>query len=209
MSSSTSNSKKWQKYWKKLVLGTVGLIILIYTAIIIIDPFDNFIFSPDLDRAPMATNQRFSYPALARSKDFDSAIIGTSSIRIFSPEMLSKLFGGNFVNLGVNAARPYEQYRFLELFVRKKENTKTIIFSLDIKNDDVWCRENKLIKFTGREFPEWMFDENPYNDLLYVFNAKAIEITGRQIGQLLGFVKPRYSKNGFALFLICGCTKTK
>lgn len=48
--------------------------------IVIMDPHDHVFFSPPFVRALINTNQRFSYPALARSERFDSLVIGTSTV---------------------------------------------------------------------------------------------------------------------------------
>ena len=205
MSLSTSNSKNkksnnWKGYWKNFLITASSCTFFIYLIIILVDPFDTIFFSPPLDRAPMATNQRFSYPAIARNQKFDSAIIGTSSVRLFNPEILNEKFSANFVNLAVNSATPYEQSRFLEYFLRFHPQPKIIIFGIDIKNQNKWCALDNSERFTEREFPEWIFDDNLWNDLLYHFNGKALEIAGRQVAQLTGFMKPRFGLDGFDNF---------
>ena len=64
-------------------------------------------------RAPVATNARFSFPALARSAKFDSAVFGTSTSRLLRPVMLDPEFGARFANLAMNDATAYEQARIL------------------------------------------------------------------------------------------------
>ena len=196
MNSSTSNFN-WKDYWRRFLKVAACASALIFALILFVDPYDTLFFSPSLDRAPMATNQRFSYPVLARNPKFDSAVIGSSSVRLFRPELLNKLFDAHFVNLAANATRPYEQYRFLKLFSKHHPDPKVILFGIDIKNNDMWCLTDKVEQFTDREFPEWMFDDNEWNDALYHFNAKALEITGRQVAQLAGFMKPRFGPDGF------------
>lgn len=199
MSSYTSNSdkKQWKGFISTMVLWFLGLCAFVYLLIILVDPFDTLPLSLPLDRAPMATNQRFSYPVLARNPQFDSVVVGSSSSRLFRPELLNEVFAANFVNLAINAGRPYEQYKFLKLFLEHHKSPKTILIGMDIRNKEMWCRENEMDVQTDRQFPEWMFDSNPWNDYLYHFNAKALEISGRQLAQVLGFMEPRFSKEGF------------
>ena len=40
----------------------------LYAFILILDPYQDVPFSPPLPRAPISTNQRFSYAALARDR---------------------------------------------------------------------------------------------------------------------------------------------
>ena len=68
--------------WLRVVLAGGGVLgVLIYAFILVIDPYQVVPFAPALPRAPISTNQRFSYPAIARSAAFDSAVIGTSTTR--------------------------------------------------------------------------------------------------------------------------------
>ena len=182
----------------RLLLGTfIVLVVFVYGLILAVDPYQNVPFSLPLDRAPISTNQRFSYPALARQADFDSAIIGSSTLRLLNPENLDSLTGARFVNLAMNSATAYEQMKILDLFMRQHPQAKYVIIGID----DSWCkREASYEKYTFRAFPEWMYDENRWNDLLYLFNDKALENTVRMIEYVAGHRKAKYEKNGFRDF---------
>ena len=87
MSSSTSSSD-WRAFFR-LAVGTAALVAgVIYAFVVLVDPFDTLPLSPPADRAPVSTNARFSFPALARSAKFDSAIFGTSTSRLLRPVVL-------------------------------------------------------------------------------------------------------------------------
>jgi len=51
-----------------------------------------------------------------------------------------------------------------------------------------------------RGFPEWMFDADPWNDLLYLLNARTVEIAGRRLGYALGLAHARWPGNGYEVF---------
>lgn len=203
MSSSISSSdprgaNAWAGFARWFFGSAFALGALIYLVVFIVDPFDTLPFSPPLDRVPIASNARFSFPALARSGEFDSAIIGTSTSRLLRPEKLNALFGEHFVNLSMNSATAYEQMRILEVFGRHHPNARTVIAGID----QVWCRPGETIeKYTPRPFPEWMYDTHPYNDFLYHFDLYTIEQTGRQLATLLGLRKIKYGRDGYTNFL--------
>lgn len=188
----------WRRFARWFYGAGIGLGIFLYLLIFIIDPFDTLPFSPPLDRVPIASNARFSFPALARKPEYDSVVIGTSTSRLLRPEMLDRLFSARFANLSMNSATAYEQSRLLEVFARHHPAAKAVILGIDV----AWCEaEETLEKYTPRPFPEWMYDSNPYNDFLYHFNLYTIEQAGRQAGTMLGLRRLKYGRDGYTNFL--------
>jgi hypothetical protein len=126
-------------------------------------------------------------------------VIGSSTMRLLNPERLDPLLGARFANLAMNSATAYEQMRVHALFSLHHAKTKYVIVGID----DSWCkREQAYEKFTFREFPEWMFDENQWNDLLYLFNDKALENTVRLLELVGARREPKYEKSGYRDFTV-------
>jgi hypothetical protein len=188
----------WKRFLGLLLRTAGGLILGLYAAVLIIDPYNTVWFSPPFSRAPMATNQRFSFPALARSDRFDSAIIGTSTTRLLEPTLFNHLLGGAFVNLSMNSGTAYEQSRILDLFTRHHQRVKTVILGIDV----AWCETGETYqKFTQRPFPPWMYDDNRWNDLLYLFNFPTLEETGKEFAYMTGIRPLKYGLDGYTNFL--------
>ena len=188
----------WKKFWAMTMGGALGLGGILFAAVVVVDPYDSLFISPPLARVPITQNQRFSYPALARSSGFDSAVIGTSTSRLLRPDKLGESLGGGFVNLSMNSATAYEQSRIFALFARHHPRPATVVFAIDV----VWCVEGKTpAKFTERPFPPWLYDDNPWNDLLHLFNFPTLEETGRLIAYFLGLRAPRQGLDGYRNFL--------
>src|SRR5262249_11682217 len=159
--------------------------------IAIVDPFDTLPLSPPFDRPPVATNARYSFPALARSARFDSAIFGTSTSRLLRPAALNPLFGTAFANLSMNSAEAYEQFRLLQVFARYHSDARVVMIGLD----RVWCGTgDSYPKYTPRPFPEWMYDEGTLRRYLEMFNLYTVEQTGQQFAVLTGLKPPRYGR---------------
>ena len=187
----------WSRFVRFVLCAVVAIGGAFYAFILILDPYQNVAFSPRLDRAPVSTNQRYAYPALARDQAFDGAIIGTSTARLFDPARLNGLLDARFVNLAMNSATAYEQARIYELFMRHHQHVRYLIFGVD----ETWCnRATTIEKYTFRSFPEWMYDENRWNDLLYMFNDKALENAVRMSELLLGKREPKYRGDGYRDF---------
>jgi hypothetical protein len=188
----------WRGFWWIAIGATLGVSLVLYAFVLIVDPYDTVVFSPSFDREPVTTNQRFSFPALARKARFDSAVIGTSTTRLLEPARLNAGFGGSFVNLSMNSGTAYEQAQIFRVFARDHRRPRTVLFGVDV----VWCQVSETYeKFTPRPFPAWMYDDDRWNDLLYLFNLAALEEAARQFAYLSGLRRPKYGKDGYTNFL--------
>ena len=202
MTSSISSSEpaafSWRRFVRRLLLAAALTSATLYAFIVTLDPFDTLVFSPPFDRSPIASNQRYAFPALARKATFDSVVLGTSTSRSLEPAELDPLFDAHFVNLAMNSATAYEQWRLGTLFARHHPHAKVALIGLDI----VWCRSGATLeKYTERAFPEWMYDDEPWNDYFEHFNLYALEQAGIELAVLLGLEPRRYGRDGYTPFL--------
>jgi len=184
----------WRRFLVTLASAFAVFALACYGFILVMDPYQNVPFSPALPRAPVSQNQRYAYPALARDARFDSAIVGTSMVRLLKPARLDALLDARFVNLAMNSATAYEQVQMNALFLRHHPAPKVMLYALD----DSWCRATAAPeRYTFRDFPEFMFDENPWNDLPYLFNDKALENAVRMLELVRGKRRPKYGPDGY------------
>jgi hypothetical protein len=187
----------WHRYIRFLTISAVIFGLALYAFILVLDPYQNVPFSPTLSRAPVSSNQRFAYPALARDPRFDGLILGTSTARLIDPARISQAIGAELANLAMNSATAYEQERMLDVFHRHHPQMKFLILGVD----ETWCnRAERIERYTFRAFPEWMYDDNRFNDLVYLFNDKALENSVRMLEFLVGERTPKYRHDGYADF---------
>ncbi len=197
MSSSTSSSD-WRRFFRVAVGTAAVLAVGIYLFIVLVDPFDALPLSPPADRVPVATNARFSFPALARSDRFDSAVFGTSTSRLLRPAMLDAAFGARFANLAMNDATVYEQSRLMAVFARAHPMARVVVIGLDVRR----CVTGETYeKLTPRPFPEWMYDDKPWHGYGEMFNLYAVQEAGQQFGILLGVKRRVYGRDGYTSFV--------
>jgi hypothetical protein len=186
--------------WRRFVLiavgGFAGVIVALAAFILLMNPYGNLPRILLSEHVISDINQRFQYPALIRTKRYDSIVIGASDSRLLHPKALERVFGGRFANLAMNAGLAYEQYRIADLFIREVERRRTLLVGVD----HVWCDDDADdVRVTFRGFPEWMYDDDWRNDLRYMLNGKALEISGRRLGQALG-LKPARFIDGYEVF---------
>ena len=93
-----------------LALGlTLGLIV-------VMNPFGNLPVRALGPHVIMDTNDRFQFPAIVRSGNFDSGVFGTSSSKLLDPAWLERAFGGRFANLAFNDGRAWRSISSLFYF---------------------------------------------------------------------------------------------
>ena len=198
MSSSISSSNPWRRFFR-LIAGTAAVGVgLVYLFVVLVDPFDTLPLSPPFHRVPVASNQRFGYPALARSQRFDSAAFGTSSSRLLRPEVLNPLFGARFANLAMNDSTVYEQMQLFGVFLRAHKMPKVVTLGLDYR----WCVTGPdYQRLTFRAFPAWMYQDNLWVGYREMFNLYAIQSAGQLFGIMIGVKKPDQGLDGFTSFV--------
>jgi hypothetical protein len=97
----------------------------------------------------------------------------------------------------MNDATTYEQMRIFDLFVDNHPKPRVAIFGVDRR----WCAVEIAPNFTVRPFPPWLYDDNSWNDVLYLLNFGAVEQAGRQFARLVGWRAPKYGLDGYTNFL--------
>jgi hypothetical protein len=142
----------------------------------------------------MDTNQRLSYPQIARGGPFDAAVFGTSTARLLDPDALDAAFDARFANLAVNAATPDEQIRLAELFVKRRP-LRAVLFGLDA----TWCAADPPAR-TAHAFPDWLFAEGTPWGLLRQMSLRSVTVAAQAGLARLDLVRPRIRPDGYAVF---------
>lgn len=196
MSSSISSSDRWARFARRFGFTFAALLAILYGFVIIVDPWNTLPLSPPLPRVPISTNARYSFPALARSQQFDSVNLGNSSSRLLQPAELNPGFGAHFANLAMNSATPYEQSQMLQVFLRAHKEPRVVTVGLDA----VWC-EPTLERFTERSFPAWMYRPNLWPAYREMLTPYAVQEAANQFAVMVHLKRRRYGLDGYTSFV--------
>jgi hypothetical protein len=193
-----SRAHPWPRFVSAFGSAGLGFALALYLFVLATDPYGRRA-GPGREPTPiMDVNQRFMYPRIIRSGRYDSAVFGTSTIRLLDPERLGELFAGRFANLGLNAGTPWEQVQLIDLFLRHVPQPRTLILGID----PTWCEADADRKrLTSRAFPPWLYDEDPLNDLPRLLNLKSLEIAFRVVLWRLGLMRERVRSDGYEVFV--------
>src|SRR5262249_23842459 len=127
------------------------------------------------------TKRRYQLPALVRSGRFDSYIVGSSTVHTLDPLQVSAGLGGSFANLALHGGEPHEQAQLVRL-IGWQPSVRSILVGLDPK----WCQTARLEQYNPRaEFPEWLHDDNRWNDILFSFNFGMLDLASLKLQQIL------------------------
>ena len=128
-------AKAWIQ-WSRWFLGAaVAVAGLLFAFVAALDPFGMRVHAGQAPQPIMDINQRFMYPQLVRSGRFDAAVVGTSTMRLLDPQVLSRGLDARFANLAMNAATPWEQTQMAQLFRTHVAAPKRLIWGIDT----TWC----------------------------------------------------------------------
>jgi len=176
--------------------ATLGLVVFVYLFVILIDPWNVLPLAPPLPRVPNSGNARYSFPALARSPDFDSILLGTSTTRLLQPAQLDPLFHARFANLAMNSATAWEQMQLLRLFIRAHPNPRAILIGLDAE----YCRD-VAPETTSRPFPRWMYSGSSWAAYREMLTPYAVQESANQFAVMIGLHRRRYGLDGYTSFV--------
>ncbi len=189
----------WKRFAGLAVAAGAGAFALLLAIAAIADPY-GLRAAPGRPPGPiMDSNQRFVYPQIVRSRVYDSAVFGTSTLRLLDPQRLDRAFGGRFANLAMNAATPWEQVQAADLFLRELAMPRTLIFGID----RTWCEADADApgkRITFRSFPPWLYDEVTAGDWLRLANFQTVEIALRHAAHKVGLMPERMRNDGFEVF---------
>ncbi|MGX1788809.1 hypothetical protein ACWIGM_18840 [Bosea sp. NPDC055332] len=196
---STGTQQGWRGWSKAFALAALTLATSLLGFIAVLDPYGARVQAGQSARPLMDLNQRFMYPQIVRSGAFDSAVIGTSTLRLLDPAILSTGLSSRFANLGMNAATPWEQAQIAGLFARRVAAPKIVIWGID----QTWCEADatdEARRLTPRPFPPWLYDDNPWNDWPKQLNFTTLEIALRLAAHRLGLQPQRLRGDGYEVF---------
>jgi len=189
----------WRGWTQTFALAALTLAAMLLGFIVALDPYGVRVRAGQPARPLMDLNQRFMYPQIVKSGAFDSAVIGTSTLRLLDPQILSKGLSARFANLGMNAATPWEQTQLAGLFARKVASPDTVIWGID----QTWCEADatdEARRLTPRPFPPWLYDDSAWNDWPKQLNFTTLEIALRLAAHRLGLQPQRLRGDGYEVF---------
>lgn len=144
---------------------TLVMLILVAAVQIAIDPLFQY-HQPWFGLKPVIKNGRYQNAGIAKTFDYDNAIIGNSLSENFFVSDISNAFGGSTVKLTASGMLEDDYDRILSL-IRERKNVPSNILMNMSPNFDYEELSNTL--------PAFLYDQNVINDVSYLYNFSILE----------------------------------
>ena len=157
-----------RKRWALLTVTLlIGALVSMIALVALVDPFQ--IYHQATMYTPPITNDTQNYfnAGIAKSYDYDSVIIGSSMTENFTPSQLDELLGGHFIKLPINVASAFNHKQMMDLAFGTHD-VRTILYGIDIEALTHFYKTPKC------EMPEYLYDDNLFNDTQYWFNKSVL-----------------------------------
>ena len=166
-------AKRWLLLYVVLLICAI---LPICALVLFVDPYFHF-HKPLTNRFYYILEEpRYVNDGIAKHFDFDAIITGTSMTHNFLTRDFDQVFGCNSVKLSFNAATFYETNNVVKTAIKNRK-LKYVISSVD--ND--YLLKDKDFLLSAADFPEYLYNNNPFDDLKYLLNSKVIERSARAL----------------------------
>lgn len=154
-------AKRWFKKCIGMLLGTLAVILL---TVVIVDPYFHY-HKPFSFLSYRLYEERYINDGMARHFDYDAIITGTSMAQNFKPSEMDALFGTRSIKTPFSGAGYQELSQNLDRALSRNQELKTVLWAVDYNG---LLQEYDWQQY--EEYPAYLYDENPLNDVRYVFN---------------------------------------
>lgn len=161
-------SKYWIIGW--LVIVTI-LLSVIGTCVYKVDPYFHF-HKPDTDKYFYSLdNERSQNDGICKRFEYDALITGTSMTQNFKTSEFDELFNVNSIKVPFSGGTYKEINDNLRRALESNKNLKLVVRCLD--SGRFWDDPNAMRSDLG-QYPTYLYDNNPFNDVNYLFNRDVI-----------------------------------
>lgn len=149
------------------LLTTLALLIGLGLPTVIVDPYFHY-HAPLEGLSYRLVRERYINDGIVKHFPYDAIITGTSMTENFKTTEADELFHAHFVKVPFSGSRLKEISNMLESAFSANKQINMVISSLDCY---MICRDKDEMR---ENTPEFMYDNNPFNDVQYVLNKEIL-----------------------------------
>lgn len=158
-----------QKRWFIRCMAAYGVALSVIVLVVwVVDPLFHY-HRPFPFLSYKLYYERYVNDGILRNFDYDTVIIGTSMAQNFKPSEAEELFGGTCVKTTFSGAGYRELSDNLRRALKRNDRLHTVIWAMDY---NAMIREADWGQYD--EYPTYLYDDNPFNDVSYVFNKSIL-----------------------------------
>lgn len=160
------------KKWNRIVLITTFVALGVIAGItVFVDPFLHYHKPLSFLEYPL-NDERYEDDGIARHYEYDAVIAGTSTSENFKTSQFNELWNATTIKQTYPGGTYYEIGNGLKRALKYNKNVKYVLWGLDLTriNEEADCESYS-------DLPEYLYDDNPFNDVSYVFNKDVVPKT--------------------------------
>lgn len=162
------SSKIWILIYFSLVISALAVVAV---QVIKVDPFFHY-HKPDTESYYYTLdNERSQNDGISKHFDYDALITGTSMTQNFKSSEMDAIWGTASIKVPYSGASYKEINDNLITACQYNPNLKTIIRGLDM---DRFITDKDAMRPDLGEYPTYLYDDNIWNDVYYIFNRNVI-----------------------------------
>lgn len=156
------------KTYTILTISILGIgLLLIGLGTFLLDPLFQY-HNTWFGLQPTVINERYQNAGIAKTWEFDNAIIGNSMSENFQASWFNAGWGGKTVKLTAAGSHPLDWTYILNILESKKIAPKKVIFNFD------YGILNSSVEVTAHDMPTYLYNERFLDDVNYLFNFSII-----------------------------------
>ncbi len=157
------------KLWNGITIGgTCAVLMLLGLCTAVIDPFFHY-HKPLSGLSYPLNHQRYQNDGILRNFDYDAILIGTSMTENFKASEFDQLWGASSVKVPFNGGH----YKEIDQAVRQglacNPRVKYVLRCLDY-----YFLDDKDFIRTDVDFPTYLYNDNPFDDVHYLLNKEIL-----------------------------------
>ena len=160
----TMNIQKQKKWFLATLSGTAGILLLILVAMVVIDPYFHY-HGAIAGVSYRLYSERYMNYGIAKNFEYDALITGSSMNQNFKTTLMDDLYGTRSIKIAFSGAGFQEIAATIDAALSSGNEVKYVLWGLDYNG------LNREYDWQGYdEYPEYLYDTNPLNDVSYVWN---------------------------------------
>lgn len=162
---------KERKWFFSVFISCISILFLLFFVMLYFDPYFHF-HGPLPGLSYRLTEERYINNGIARNFKYDAVITGSSMNQNFKTSTMDNLFETTAVKIPFSGAGFEEVADHIRVALESNNEVKIVLWGIDYNG------LNRDYNWQGyEEYPEYLYDKNPFNDLSYIYN-KSILLEG-------------------------------
>lgn len=159
---------KERNWFFSVLLSGISILFVVFVAMLYFDPYFHF-HGPLSGLSYRLSEERYINNGIARNFEYDAMITGSSMNQNFKTSTLDKLFGTTSIKIPFSGAGFQEVADNIRVALESDNEIKFVLWGIDYNGLN---REHYWKGY--EEYPEYLYDKNPFNDLSYIYNKNIL-----------------------------------